>query len=1221
MDKTELLIKLGVDGSNANKQISEINKELKSMDKELKSLDTSTDNFGTNMSNMGKQADITKNKITALQAKLDAQNKALEQANKKYQNALKAQEQYNNGTEKSASETAKHKKAVEQAASQVNKYNREIADTERALNSANQELAEMNAQIAKMPYEKMAKGFQNVSDGLGKVSQATKPLTLALGTIATASINTAMSFEDSMAKISATTGATGDDLEKLEAKAREIGKTTSLSADEGATALLYLAQAGYDTEQSLSAVDDVVNLAIAANIDLGEATKIVTANLASYKIEVDNANRVTDVLAQTASSSNTNVQELGQAFEVIAPVAGALGYTIEDTSLALGILANNAITGSSAGTALRSVLSKLVDPTKETAKAMEKYNISLVNSDGTAKGLKDVLLNLKEAFSGLDETQKAELASTLAGQEGMSALLAIVNSSDADFNKLSDAIGKSNGKTEEMAKVMADTSKGGLKELLSKLEEAFITIGQKLLPIFDKVVDKLGEVLDWFNSLDEGVQDNIIKWGLLIAGISPVTGALSKLSSGLGNVVGKIGELAKGKALEDVATGLGTVATQAGGTIGAIGTATGGGGLIASLGALATAMAPFLVGGTIVVGLGLGIAGIVTGLKNMKDQVEDTGIQWNVSSQEMEKATELYKESLRGNLEEAKETVQNYKEEAIPLLVQGWDEEEPNLDPFKEALNSQLEETKTIINEDTGDMINGLMLFNENATGTTVFTLDELKRISDSHSENLFSGVQTAYDNLMTDVDTKSEIIQGYMEDYGMDYEEAYRKWEEQVLLDYQEFTDQMMLAQTGSQEESITALEEYLGVGGELTYDNWYGSGGILETLNQGLADEKAAIETNANEKLLALMEANNELAKEDQRSMDELVSIADLQAKQEYAIAVENYNNQKQTALDLMLAKGEISKQDYEREFKAIAESKTLNDNYQKYLGELLERSTTDRTGTWEKAYDALDYIQSHYETQSLLNSESFMEDLTTYFENGGDSIEGAIEYCTQQMEKDMDNAETEITGSAEGIQNSLEETADTAESESSRIKKAIDEIEGKDVNVNVNFSQTGYDSLVRKMQHVSTGAGKYGYDPALNDSFSGVNAYNISPYADFFGGMDAESYPTFDFYGLKDTGVKTLSLESLGLDTVSSYATSDSNATGNISTINYNYGGSIATTKTDSGLNQKLDKLISLMSGRQQIGTLLNIEHFENSREEDVSQLVKEISYYLQIHNKRW
>ena len=157
---------------------------------------------------------------------------------------------------------------------------------------------------------------------------------------------------------------------------------------------------------------------------------------------------------------------------------------------------------------------------------------------------------------------------------------------------------------------------------------------------------------------------------------------------------------------------------------------------------------------------------------------------------------------------------------------------------------------------------------------------------------------------------------------------------------------------------------------------------------------------------------------------------------------------------------------------------------------------------------------------------------------------------------------------------------------------------------------------------MKHVSTSyGGKYGYDPALNDYTAGVNAYNISPYADFFGGMDAESYPTFDFYGLKDTGVKTLSLASLGLDTVSSYATSDSNATGNISTINYNYGGSLVSTKTDSGLNQKLDKLIALLMNGGNTGTVFSGDININGSDKTTDQIIKEISDRIEMKKKRW
>lgn len=1164
MDKTELLIKLGVDSSGASKQISEINKELKSMDKELKSLDTSTDNFNTNMSNMGKKADVAKNKITALQAKLDAQNKALEQANKKYQNALKAQERYNNGTEKSASETAKHKKAVEQAASQVNKYNREIADTERALNSANQELAEMNAQIAKMPYEKMAKGFQNVSDGLGKVSQATKPLTVALGGIATASINTAMSFEDSMAKISATTGATGYDLEKLEEKAREIGKTTSLSAEEGATALLYLSQAGYDTQQSLSAVDDVVNLAIAANMDLGEATKIVTANLASYKISVDDASRVTDVLAQTASSSNTNVQELGQAFEVIAPVAGALGYSIEDTSLALALLANNAISGSTAGTALRSILSKLVDPTKECQTAMEKYGISLVNSDGTAKSLKDVLGNLKTAFSSLDETQKAELASTLAGQEGMSALLAIVNSSDEDFNKLSESIDNANGKTEAMAKTMAETSKGGLKELLSKLQEAFITIGQKLLPIFDQVVDKLGEALDWFNNLDEGMQENIIKWGLFVASISPVTGILSELSGGFGSLVGKIGELVGKKALAQTATGIAEVGTQA---LTATSGITGAGGLVVGFSSLATAIAPWLIGGALVVGLGLG-------LKKIHDDMVEAGKQSALLAEgfegdiaRMNEANRLLTEEFDTKYQEVKGTMETFKTEGSTLLAEAFaNAQEPtsiNLDNFNTLVDGKLKETLGIIEENRVQMGTDLALFNTNYANQSILGWDTINAITDGKSKEMEKHVQVAYDNMINTQKQSALIGQEITDEYGNTIVYTSEMYYNDLQKAYDEYCDETLKAQVGFYGDELFAQETFINDSGAKTYQQYQEQ---LKDAKTQRDDLKAVADEHYEDQMTVIQQLSDDELETMGFTREQLIEIAQLQREQYYQEAEGMYQDAKATYTEM------------------AEDTTTITDDQRKNT---IENAKKAKEGTTKEISEAQERINE----------------------------------ILRQAGYDVDEYGNIIERTSENARNEFSETADTVEREKDRINRAIQQLQDKTINIKAKFTTEGYENFVKQTGHVVTDyGGKFGWDPSINDSLSGVNAYAISPYADFFGGMNAESYPTFDFYGLKDTGIKTLSLSSLGLDTVSSYATSDSNATGNISTINYNYGGSIATTtKTDSGLGSKLDKLISLIA-QQQAGVIIqNMQVDAQSKSTD--QIMREISSYLNIHKKRW
>ena len=877
---------------------------------------------------------------------------------------------------------------------------------------------------------------------------------------------------------------------------------------------------------------------------------------------------------------------------------------------------------SEAGNGLKSILASLIDPTKDAKEAMDKYGFTMVDTNGNTLPLIDVLTQLREKFGGLDETQQAQIATTLAGKYQMSKFLALINGGDEDFNNLAEAIYNCDGMTAQMRKTMEDTADGSVKELLSKLEEMAIQIGEKLLPHFVKIVEKIGNAVDWFNNLDDSTQDLIINIGLLGVGLSPVSGLLEKAFGGVGKLVGKLGNLASssveaGAEISQATSMLGKMKATIGN--GASGLVASLGGLVGVLGALGTGVA--------IAGAGMAIYGVIYGLQHLKDTSLSTMDTWSVVCKGMEDGTNAYVEKVSERLGEAEKVVKNFEETGMASLIDAFknakDGAEVDLTGFKDTIKSQLEQTKTIVDTNTSEMVNTLALFNDNATGTMIFTIDELANISNSHSNKIFEGVQIAYDGLMQTVDEKGAIIQQYMQEYGLSYEDAYAKWEEQVLLGYQDFCEQMTIAQSGHQAESLQSLNDYLGKNGALNKDNWTI---YLADLNQGLQNEKDVINQRRQEKLSALIEANNELAVNERYSMEEMVAIADLQAQQEQAIAIDNYNRQKQIALDLLLAQGEIKQSEYEQEFNAIAKSKTLNDNYQKYLGELLQLSATDRSGVWQQAYNAMSYIEKDYQYRSLINSENFLNNLITYFKNGGTTIEGAIEYCTQQMSNDMNTAEGNITNSAQNIRSELNSTASNAESNASRINTAIQNIKGKTIDVDVVFRTEGYESLVRKMNHVSTSyGGKYGYDPALNDSGSGINAYNISPYADFFGGMNAESYPTFDFYGLKDGDTKTISLASFADEGISAYATNDDVASSLVSNSvnnynNYNSQPNRSSYSSGQVLNM-MKNMMNDMNKNSGININLNIEHFENNTEKDIEKLCKEISYYLQIHNKRW
>lgn len=306
-------------------------------------------------------------------------------------------------------------------------------------------------------------------------------------------INTGMEFDAQMSTVASISGATGEELEQLREKAKEMGATTSFSATESAQALEYMAMAGWKTEDMTNGLAGVMNLAAASGEDLASVSDIVTDAMTAFGMSADKSTYFADVLAKTASNANTNVGMMGETFKYVAPVAGAMGYSIEDMSTAIGLMANSGIKGSQAGTALRSTITRLAKPTKQSAAAMDALGLSITNSDGTMKSFMDIMLDMREGFSGLTEDEKASYAAMLGGQEAMSGLLAVVNSSDEDFKKLTDSIKDCDGAAEEMAKVRLDNLQGDVTIMKSAFEAAQIAISEKLSPVLRKVVGKITE--------------------------------------------------------------------------------------------------------------------------------------------------------------------------------------------------------------------------------------------------------------------------------------------------------------------------------------------------------------------------------------------------------------------------------------------------------------------------------------------------------------------------------------------------------------------------------------------------------------------------------------------------------------------------------------------------------------------------------------------------------
>ena len=308
-------------------------------------------------------------------------------------------------------------------------------------------------------------------------------------------VNTYKGFESTISQVQAISGATGKEFDDLIEKAQEMGATTKFTATEAAQAFNYMAMAGWKPEQMTAGISGIMSLAAASGEDLANTSNIVTDALTAFGLEAKESGHFSDVLAQASANANTNVGEMGEAFKYVGSIAGTMKYNIEDTSLALGLMANSSVHGSMAGTALKTAIANMAAPTDSMATAMEKYGISLTDNAGNMKTLKGVMDNLRSSLGGLSETEKTAAASTIFGKEAMTGMLAIINASEQDYNDLSNAIGNSKDAAQDMADTMLDNLAGSMTLMQSAVEGVQNSFGQRLTPYVRGFVDSITDAM------------------------------------------------------------------------------------------------------------------------------------------------------------------------------------------------------------------------------------------------------------------------------------------------------------------------------------------------------------------------------------------------------------------------------------------------------------------------------------------------------------------------------------------------------------------------------------------------------------------------------------------------------------------------------------------------------------------------------------------------------
>ncbi|MDK3798382.1 phage tail tape measure protein [Staphylococcus pseudintermedius] len=417
-----------------------------------------------------------------------------------------------------------------------------------------QKEAQEAARVSNSSFGRLGQKFTDIGPKLTSVGESMKSVGRSMSMYVTAPVvagfglaaKKSIDFDDSMRKVKATSGATGKEFNLLRDKALEMGAKTKFSASESAEALQYMSLAGWDTKDMLNGIDGVMQLAAASGEDLAQVSDIVTDGLSAFGLKAKDSSHFADVLAQTSSKANTDVSGLGEAFKYVAPVAGSFGFSVEDTSIALGLMANSGVKASQAGTALKSMMTKLAKPTGEAKKTMESLGISITDSEGKMLPFRDIMDQLRGSLGGLSKAQQSAAVKTLFGQEAMSGILPIINASDEDYQKLTKSIDNSAGASKRMSDEMEGGIGGSIRKMKSAIESMAISIGDVLAPHIRRAADFLAMLADKFTSMPGWVKTGVVGLGVFAASLGPLILTTGMFTAALGSIMTTLGPLMTG---------------------------------------------------------------------------------------------------------------------------------------------------------------------------------------------------------------------------------------------------------------------------------------------------------------------------------------------------------------------------------------------------------------------------------------------------------------------------------------------------------------------------------------------------------------------------------------------------------------------------------------------------------------------------------------------------
>lgn len=486
--------------------------------KKLETLQQQYDNIQREIDETGRFSSDLENKLLSKQQQIDKTSHSLEQQTDKLHQMDSALKEANVNTGDLKAESAK--------------LETQMADLRREQSKA--------AEGAEDFGKSSANAFSEIQQAIAAAGIAVALKEIYDGYMAC--VASAGDFEESMSTVEALSGASAEELAALSAEAKELGATTKFTAKESADAMTYMAMAGWDASDMLSGMDGVLQLAAASGEDLAQVSDIVTDNLSAFGLKASDTAHFSDVLAAAATNANTNVSIMGETFKMSASVAGALGYSVEDVAVAVGLMANSGVKGSIAGTALKNTFNGLLEGVTLTGASFGEYEYSAVRADGTMKDFGSTIEELRGYFDQMTEAERVNNAMTIAGERGYNGLLAILNATDEDYASLTASINNCSGAAAKMAAIKMDNMNGQLTLAKSAWDALKMSIGEQFTPVMSdfyeieaKVFGGLSEFVDQHPALVKAITAFITVVGAATAALTAYA-AIKKVVNAL-NVV------------------------------------------------------------------------------------------------------------------------------------------------------------------------------------------------------------------------------------------------------------------------------------------------------------------------------------------------------------------------------------------------------------------------------------------------------------------------------------------------------------------------------------------------------------------------------------------------------------------------------------------------------------------------------------------------------------